>query len=59
MSLSNAPQVPLASLFNYISTLRSLTRGRGNYQMQLSHYAKVPANVQIELQEKANPSSKK
>lgn len=24
-------QVPLASLFNYISTLRSLTRGRGNY----------------------------
>jgi elongation factor G len=37
--------VPLASMFGYVSNLRSMTQGRATYTMQFSHYAQVPANV--------------
>jgi elongation factor G len=33
--------VPLANLFGYIGDLRTLTSGRGNFTMQLSHYREV------------------
>ncbi|MBO4574206.1 MAG: elongation factor G [Bacteroidales bacterium] len=33
---------PLAEMFGYITTLRTLTQGRGNYNMEFSHYAEVP-----------------
>jgi len=42
-------QVPLAEMFGYVNTLRSLTQGRGNYTMQLSHYGEVPSNLMEEL----------
>lgn len=29
-------QVPLSSMFNYVSNLRSMTKGRGSYAMKLS-----------------------
>lgn len=37
--------VPLAEMFGYISSLRTMTSGRGQYSMEFSHYAPCPANV--------------
>ena len=34
-------KVPLATMFGYVSTLRSSTQGRGTYSMQFSHYQEV------------------
>ncbi len=41
--------VPLAEMFGYATTLRSLTQGRGSYSMQLSHYEPVPESIQSEI----------
>ena len=38
-------QIPLAEMFGYISDLRSKTQGRGDFNMEPSHYAEVPRNV--------------
>lgn len=38
--------VPLANMFQYVSTLRSLTKGRASYSMKLSSYDFVPPNVE-------------
>jgi elongation factor G len=37
--------VPLAEVFGYATTLRSLTSGRGTFNIEPSHYEKVPENV--------------
>lgn len=37
--------VPLAEMFGYATTLRSMTQGRGSFTMEFSHYEEVPANV--------------
>lgn len=37
--------VPLGEMFKYASDLRSLTGGRGNYTMKLSHYDQAPQKV--------------
>ncbi len=37
-----AASVPLAEMFGYSTTLRSMTQGRAVYSMQFSHYAEVP-----------------
>jgi len=42
-------QVPLANMFQYVSTLRSMSKGRANYSMKLSSYELVPPNVEEEL----------
>ncbi len=41
--------VPLAELFGYTTQLRSITSGRGNATMQMSHYAEVPRNIVEEI----------
>lgn len=41
--------VPLSEMFGYATDLRSMTSGRGNYQMQFDHYDKAPRNVQDEI----------
>jgi len=38
-------EVPLAEMFGYATTLRSLTQGRGHHTMQLSHYGEVPPEL--------------
>ncbi len=37
--------VPLASMFGYATTLRSISQGRANYSMEFGNYAEVPRNV--------------
>jgi elongation factor G len=36
--------VPLANMFGYVNTLRSMSQGRAQYTMTFSHYDEVPAN---------------
>jgi elongation factor G len=44
--------VPLANMFGYINTLRSMSSGRANFSMQFSHYDSVPQNISDEIQAK-------
>ena len=44
--------VPLANMFGYINTLRSMSQGRAQYSMQFDHYEQVPQAVADEV--KAN-----
>ena len=37
--------VPLAEMFGYATTLRSLTQGRGTFIMKFSHYDEVPQHI--------------
>jgi elongation factor G len=41
--------VPLAEMFGYSTTLRSLSQGRAVYTMQFSHYEQVPKNKAHEI----------
>ncbi|HEX5789244.1 MAG TPA: elongation factor G [Woeseiaceae bacterium] len=40
---------PLADMFGYIGTLRTMTSGRGQFSMEFSHYAPCPTNVAEEV----------
>ncbi|OGM95968.1 MAG: translation elongation factor G [Candidatus Yanofskybacteria bacterium RIFCSPHIGHO2_02_FULL_38_22b] len=42
-------KVPLAEMFGYATTLRSLTEGRGTFTMEFSHYEIVPNNVSQQI----------
>jgi elongation factor G len=44
--------VPLAEMFGYSTTLRSLTQGRGSYSMEPSHYEEVPRQIADKILEK-------
>ncbi|MCC1481152.1 elongation factor G [Roseibaca sp. Y0-43] len=44
--------VPLANMFGYINTLRSMSSGRANFTMLFDHYEPVPQNVSEEIQKK-------
>ncbi|MDT0682246.1 elongation factor G [Roseicyclus sp. F158] len=44
--------VPLANMFGYINTLRSMTSGRAQFTMQFDHYEAVPQNISEEIQAK-------
>jgi len=44
--------VPLANMFGYINTLRSMSSGRANFSMQFAHYEPVPQNISDEIQKK-------
>jgi len=44
-------KVPLAEMFGYATTLRSLTEGRGTFTMEFDHYAEVPQNIAQEITE--------
>ncbi|MDR1367859.1 MAG: elongation factor G [Candidatus Accumulibacter sp.] len=38
-------EVPLAEMFGYSTTLRSLSQGRATYSMEFKHYVEAPKNV--------------
>ncbi|WP_336702210.1 elongation factor G [Pantoea dispersa] len=38
-------EVPLAEMFGYATTLRSMSQGRATYSMEFAHYAEAPRNV--------------
>jgi elongation factor G len=40
-----AAQVPLAEMFGYATTLRSLSQGRATFTMQVAHYEPVPSSI--------------
>ncbi|WP_062121056.1 elongation factor G [Aureimonas sp. AU40] len=44
--------VPLANMFGYVNTLRSMSQGRAQYSMQFDHYEQVPNQVAEEIQKK-------
>ena len=49
--------VPLASMFGYVNTLRSMSQGRAQYTMMFSHYEQVPQNVAEEIVKKVKGGS--
>jgi len=44
--------VPLANMFGYVNTLRSMTQGRAQYTMQFDHYEQVPQAIAEEVRSK-------
>jgi elongation factor G len=44
-----AADVPLAEMFGYSTTLRSMSQGRAVYSMQFDHYEEVPKSVAEEI----------
>ncbi len=44
-------KVPLAEMFGYATSLRSLTQGRGNFTMEFDKYEETPANITQEIVE--------
>ena len=44
--------VPLANMFGYVNTLRSMSQGRAQYSMQFDHYQQVPQAVADEVRAK-------
>jgi len=46
--------VPLAEMFGYATTVRSLSQGRASFTLEPSHYAEVPRNVAEEIISKHN-----
>ncbi|MCS7192423.1 MAG: elongation factor G [Armatimonadetes bacterium] len=53
--------VPLAEIQRYAADLRSITRGRGTYKVEFSHYEEVPSHLaaQIIAQAKAEQEKEK
>jgi len=44
--------VPLANMFGYVNTLRSMSQGRAQYTMQFDHYEQVPQAIAEEVKAK-------
>jgi len=42
-------KVPLAEMFGYATSLRSMSEGRGNFTMEFNHYEEVPQSITQEI----------
>lgn len=49
--------VPLAEMFDYSKELRSITQGRGNFEMEYHHYERVPAEEQAKIVAASKPEA--
>ena len=47
-----AAMVPLANMFGYVNSLRSMSQGRAQFTMQFDHYEQVPQTVADEVRSK-------
>jgi elongation factor G len=47
-------KVPLAEMFGYATSLRSMSQGRANYVMEFCQYNEVPRNILEQIKEKSN-----
>lgn len=47
-------KTPLAEMYRYSTTLRSITQGRGSFSTKFSNFELVPNNIQDELTKKGN-----
>ncbi len=45
---------PLAAMFGYVNTLRSMSQGRAQFTMTFSHYDQVPQHIADEIIAKSN-----
>ncbi|MCG8400706.1 MAG: elongation factor G [Firmicutes bacterium] len=52
-------QVPLAEMFKYANDLKSMTQGRGQFNMEFSSYEEVPANLTEKIIQKAKDEAEK
>jgi elongation factor G len=50
-------EVPLAEMFGYVTTLRTLSSGRATSTMEFSHYAETPSNISEEVIKAAKGTS--
>jgi elongation factor G len=51
-------QVPQAEIFKYASELRSMTGGRGSFEMEFSHYEQVPQHIAQKVVAEAQAAKK-
>ena len=47
-------EVPLAEMFGYATSVRSMTQGRATFTMEFAHYLEVPSNVAEAVMKKAS-----
>jgi elongation factor G len=47
-------EVPLAEMFQYSTSMRSMSQGRANYTMEFAKYQEVPGNVADVVMKKAS-----
>jgi elongation factor G len=47
-------EVPLAEMFQYSTSMRSMSQGRANYTMEFGKYSEVPSHVAEALMKKAS-----
>jgi elongation factor G len=52
-------KVPLAEMFGYVTSLRTITSGRASSTMEFSHYADAPRNIQDEVVAKSKGKTEK
>jgi elongation factor G len=52
-------KVPLAEMFGYVTSLRTITSGRASSTMEFSHYAEAPRNIQDEVVSKSKGKTEK
>jgi elongation factor G len=51
-------EVPLAEMFGYVNTIRSMSKGRAAYTMEPSHFEQVPAQIVAQIVDKKGDKKK-